>query len=124
MSVYTQLQSEELRQLLKHNEGVIDIQNKKMEEMEKELSDATSKPKTRRSPGTLRHNSSPGICRNTCACIIIGCMMCIIEKEASRKMHKDQSQSPPPRNVSFSGSSLTFPSFGRWTAHRAYVKKV
>ena len=61
LSVYTQLQSEELRQLLKHNEGVIDIQNKKMEEMEKELCDATSKPKTRRSPGTLRHNSSPGM---------------------------------------------------------------
>lgn len=48
-----------------------------------------------------------------------------IDKKGTRRLHRDRSQSPPsPRNISFSGPSSSFPSFGRWTAHRAYVKKV
>lgn len=45
---------------------------------------------------------------------------------AGKRTHKERSRSPSPSplNVSFSGSNSSFPSFGRWTAHRAYVKKV
>ena len=93
-----------------------------MEELEKQLSDATSKPKTVRSSGASKHNYSPGNYSHVHNHHMIA--MYLIEKKGSRKMHKDRSRSPSPRNISFSGSSSTFPSFGRWTAHRAYVKKV
>ena len=117
--MYTQLEAEELRQSLKHNEEIIEIQHKRMEQMEKQLSNATTKLKSVRSPA--KQTYSPGIIH-----YVTSSRTCMImtEKKGSRKVHKDQSRSPSPRNISFTGSSSSFPSFGRWTAHRAYVKKV
>lgn len=51
-------------------------------------------------------------------------LIVVVEKKVAGgtiKVHKDRSRSPSPHKI---GSTSNFPPLGRWTAHRAYIKKV